>query len=191
MLASLFLSKDLVADFLCALQTMKTKNKPPELAKSATRAEIFDNTVCWIRKAKQEAAAAGHELLVSWDNASIHGFSVAAGDYTEFGIDKSQHIVLPPRSPDLHQVIEHQFGQLKAGLVAAMYARGWNNINAFWVVEWVLRWCESISAASVQAQLQKLPKLYRAVSTPKGQHVMVDDERIEGTGGYYAKHNIS
>lgn len=174
------------------MQTIKQINtKSQEVAKSATRAEIFDNTYCWIRQAKQKAQAAGHDLLVSWDNAGIHGFSEAAGDYAEFGIDKRQHIVLPPRSPDLHQVIEHQFGQLKAELVAAMYAQGWDHVDATWAVGWVLQWCKDIKPRSVQSQLQKLPKLYHAVSTPKGQQVTVDGEVLHGTGGYYAKHEIS
>lgn len=158
-----------------------------ELAKSATRQEIWDNTCCWIRKAKQEAAATQHELLVSWDNASIHRFS----NVEDFGIDASQYIRLPIRSPDLHYAVEHCFGRLKGELVADMYFAGWSNIDEWWVVNWVLLWCDNISADVIQRDLVKLPKLYHAVSTPVGQHVVVDGEVIEGTGGYYAKHGIS
>ena len=130
-------------------------------------------------------------LLVSWDNASIHKFDGCRGDYQELGIDPCQHIVLPARSPDLHQLIEHCFGRLKAELVAAMYKVGWSRVTEAWVLQWVIDWCNAIKPETLQQDLYTLPKLYHAVSMPKGQIATVEVEKVVGTAGWYAKRGLS
>lgn len=172
-----------------ALQTIASGFK--EEAKSATKEEIYDNTKVWISKARHLAQHGLHGLLVSWDNASIHKFDDCKLGYPGLGIDPAQHIVLPVKSPDLHQVIEHCFGRLNAELVAAMYKVGWARVTKGWVQQWVLDWCQTIKPEALQNDLKNLPKLYHAVSMPKGQEATVDGERIVGTDGWYAKKGIS
>ena len=171
------------------LQTIASKLK--EDAASATLEEIFDNTMVWIQKATQQAQMGKHGMLVSWDNASIHGFKGYKGGYQALGIDETQHVVLPPKSPDLHQVVEHCFGRLKAELVAAMYKAGWDNITKQWALQWVIDWCKMIKPETLQEDLQHLPKLYHVVSMPEGQHFTLDGARLVGSGGYYTKRSIS
>jgi hypothetical protein len=160
-------------------------------ALSATKEEIFDNTKVWLQVAEQQAQRGWHGLLVSWDNASIHGFKGYKGGYAELGIDETQHIVLPPKSPDLHQVVEHCFGRLKAELVAAMYKVGWAHITKEWVLRWVIDWCRAIEPATLQKDLQHLPKLYRVVSTTTGEHFTYNGEHLVGSGGGYTKRSVS
>jgi hypothetical protein len=172
-----------------ALQTIASKLK--ENAASATKEEIFDNTKVWIREATRQAQKGWRGMLVSWDNASIHGFKGYKGGYAELGIHDTQHIVLPPKSPDLHQVVEHCFGRLKAELVAAMYKVGWSHITKEWVLQWVIDWCRAIQPETLQKDLQHLPKLYRVVSTTAGEHFTYEGQQLVGSGGGYTKHSIS
>jgi hypothetical protein len=167
------------------MQTISSKFT--EDAAAATREEIFDNTKVWIQTATKQAQNDFHGMLVSWDNASIHGFK----NYQDLGIDERQHIKLPPKSPDLHQVVEHCFGRLKAELVAAMYKVGWARVTNQWVLQWVIDWCQAIEPAQLQKDLQSLPKLYQVVSTPEGQHITVDGQLLVGSGGYYTKGSLS
>jgi hypothetical protein len=171
------------------LQTIGSKLRDD--AASATLEEIFDNTKVWIQKAIRQAQKGWHGMLVSWDNASIHGFKCYKGGYAELGIDETQHIVLPPKSPDLHQVVEHCFGRLKAELVAAMYKVGWARITKGWVIQWVIDWCKAIDSTALQKDLHHLPKLYRVVSTTAGEHFTYDGEHLVGSGGDYTKRSIS
>lgn len=167
-------------------------------AKAGTKEEIYDNCQVWVPYVV--ASAQGREgwkdgksglVVVQWDNASIHGFEKYKGGYSQLNITKGHRITVPPYSPDFQQPVEHCFGRLKQDLVAAMYKVGWVNITPEWVVRWVLDWCHCIKPATIQADLLRLPKLYWAVSTPKGQSVIVDGESIQGTGGGYAKGGIS
>jgi hypothetical protein len=91
----------------------------------------------------------------------------------------------------LQQPVEHCFSNLKLDLVDGIYKIGFVNAKPEQVVRWVLQWCHAITPESIQADLQKLPKLFRAISLPKGQSVVVDGEEIKGTGGGYAKAGIS
>lgn len=43
--------------------------------------------------------------MFSWDNASIHG-NVRKGQWDQDGITVADHTLLPPYSPDMHNVIE-------------------------------------------------------------------------------------
>lgn len=138
-------------------------------------------------KALAAAARGGHRLYVSWDNARTHGF---ADRLQQLGLGPNQYLALPARSPDLHQIIEHPFSQLKTYLVEQMYNLRWEVTND-WVVDTVLSWCKGIKGQKIRGNLQLMPRLYHAVSTPKGQTVYVDEYAIEGTGGWYTKHSLS
>lgn len=163
------------------------RNGHEELAKAATKEEIWDNLNVWLPKAKAEAEEQQREFYVSWDNATTHKF---ANRLHLLGLRPDQYMELPARSPDLHQIIEHPFSQLKTFLVSQMYSQRWE-VDNDWILDRVLSWCESISAAKIQGNLQLMPMLYNAVCTPKGQTINVGNHAVEGTGGYYTKHAIS
>lgn len=107
------------------------------------------------------------------------------------GVVPLQHIVLPARSPDLHLLVEHCFGRLKPDLVVAMYNVGWENVRQEWAVRWVLDWCIAIDPKTIRADMKHLPKLYTAVSKPRGEVWNVDGTVVVGTAGGYAKKGIS
>ena len=178
----------------CCLQCTYTQtigSEFQEFAKAATKQEIFDNCKVWVPQALQQAQQMHRPCWVSWDNASIHNFTEDLGGLAALNLTQHQHIVLPARSPDLHQIIEKCFARLKADLVASMYKVGWDQVTPEWVAQWVIDWCEAIKAETIQDGLNLLPKLYTAVSTPKGQVVYVDGSQIAGTDGGYAKKSIS
>lgn len=133
---------------------------------------------------------APYGVNVSWDNASIHNFEEVEGGLAGLGLSHGAYIKLPAKSPDLHHVIEHCFGQLKLHLVTQMYRVGWERVTEAWVKQTVMEWCEQIQAASISADLDKMHKLYTAVSLPRGQSLIVDGKEIVGTGGYYSKKGL-
>lgn len=168
--------------FKC-VQTVKSNYQ--EDAKSATKQEIWDNCSCWVPKAIHMAQQSRHGVLVSWDNASFHNFN-SYGGVTRLGLADAQHLVLPAQSPDLHQIIEHCFARLKQQLVALLYKLGWDNVTPQVVADVVLQLCRGdtvASAAIIKAELHRLPKLYRVLSTPKGQQVFDGSRHVQGCGG--------
>lgn len=159
------------------------KSNYTEEAKAGTKQEIQDNTTCWVQKAFQLAQQHGHDVVASWDNASMHTFKVS-----QVGLTQAQHLVLPPHSPDLHQIIEHCFARLKQELVVKLYHLGWDNVTPEVVAREVLELCEAehgtvASAAVIKADLAHLPRLYRVLSTPKGQYVFDGSRWVQGSGG--------
>lgn len=160
-------------------------------AKGGTREELYDNCLQWVPYVVAQAQGRRNMVAVQWDNASIHDFKNYKGGHVGMNITEAHHIEVPPYSPDLQQPVEHCFARLKQAVVVAMYNLGWINVTPEWVARWVLDWCWSIPAEAIQADLQHLPELYWAVTTPKGQTVVVDGKSIQGTGGGYAKGGIS
>lgn len=163
------------------------KGNQQVIAQAATKEEIWNNVEVWLPKAKAAADREGRPFFVSWDNATTHAF---ADRLQLLGLRPGQYLKLPARSPDLHQIIEHPFSQLKTSFVGELYRHRWEFAQDQ-AVDWVLSWCKNITGDKIRGNLQLMPKLYLAVSTPKGQTVYVDDHAIEGTGGYYTKHSIS
>lgn len=162
------------------VQTVKSNYQ--EEAKSATKEEIWDNCSCWVPKAIHKAQQGRHGVLVSWDNASFHNF----GGVTGLGLSEAQHLVLPAHSPDLHQIIEHCFARLKQQLVVLLYKLGWDNVTPQAVADAVLQLCRGDKVASadiIRAELPRLPKLYRVLSTPKGQTFFDGMHHVQGSGG--------
>lgn len=163
--------------------TQTVKSGYTEDAKAGTKQEIQDNTKCWVQKAKGLAQQHRHRVVASWDNASMHTFRVS-----KVGLTPTQHLALPPHSPDLHQIIEHCFARLKQELVAKLYKLGWDNVTPEVVAREVLALCEDqhgtvASAAVIRADLAHLPRLYRVLSTPKGQYVFDGNRWVQGSGG--------
>lgn len=171
-------------------------------ANSATRQEIYDNCSVWIPNAIRDAQAGEqvqtrrgpmnqpYGVNVSWDNASIHRLEQFRDGLVGLGLSYGAYLMLPAKSPDLHHCIEHRFGQLKLHLVQQMYHVGWDNVTEAWVKQTVMDFCAGINGDSIRSDLDKMHKLYYAVSTPKGQSLIVDGKEIVGTGGYYTKKGL-
>lgn len=94
------------------------------------------------------------------------------------------HLPLPSYSPDLHQVIEHLFGQLKRQLVNDIYKEAnWDAIDMAWLRQWVVGFCQQITPAQIKHAVAKLPDVYRVVAADAGTLVQVGDSLIEGVQG--------
>lgn len=129
------------------------------------------------------------QLHLSWDNARIHrlpaGYDLAA--------QNAVYHPLPPLSPDLHQMIEHVFGELKQYIAQHIYAISrvaWMGSSqegrAEHVRQAVVKWCEDkLKPEHFHQSLQRLQDCYRVVAAPIHQQVQVGDRTVAGTGGDY------
>lgn len=150
-------------------------------AKSFTAAEVRDVMEGFrdIAVSVMEEACGGNQVeiqnnqpIFSLDNASVHN---DLEDIT--GVGPFQRAPLPPRSPDMHKVIEHLFNTLQYKLhrillpaICQDYAR---NPEAFppmfWVdvVEAVLK---DVTVDSIRADIMTLPDTYQYIADHGGCH---------------------
>jgi transposase len=167
-----------------------TKNKKTVPALSATAEEFSDNLECAVQLLRSELCPACEQLLLSVDNASIHRLPAGRWDPTDKG---ALLLRVPPHSPDLHQVIEHLFGQLKPWLVQQLYACNWAQWRAWTLTQraakvraLVLQWCrEHVTPQAISSQFEQLKQCYEVVAAPTTQQVMVGSHFVDGTGGGY------
>ena len=166
----------LVALLPPALQTKK-KGK---VAKACTAEEFADNLSCFLPHLQQLLISTnGCNHLVSVDNASIHG------------IQDTQHILgypetflkHPAHSPDLHQVIEHRFAELKQYIVDRVYQVGFDRCNVKMLRQFVLEYCATITPAKIQADIQNLIKCYKVVAADSYTWVQFGHENYAGAAG--------
>jgi hypothetical protein len=95
----------------------------------------------------------------------------------------SQFLPHPPHSPDLHQVIEHRFAEMKQHLVNRVYQLGFQNVTTAALRHFVLEYCHSITPQLIQADLRNLVNCYQVVRTPVGSSVLIDGKPVDGVGG--------
>lgn len=168
------------------LQTVRSHFK--EVAKSATREEIWDNCKCWVPKAIHQAQQGQHAVFVSWDNATIHQFTQPLDD---LGLHPTQYLELPPLSPDLHQLVEHSLGRVKQQLVVTLSKAGWDNVDADAVRVALNGIIPAVCAPTImQADMHNVISCYHVVSTPVGQGSWDGQKWVQGTGGGYGPKGV-
>jgi hypothetical protein len=89
----------------------------------------------------------------------------------------------PAHSPDLHQVIEHRFAELKQHLVNRVYQLGFENVTTAALRLFVLEYCMTITPQLIQADIQNLVKCYQVVRAPIGSSVLINNRSVDGVAG--------
>jgi hypothetical protein len=88
---------------MCSAQTLQGKVAAGPTAEEV-RDFILECKAEWRSRVSAGAHVAGDPVF-SWDNTSIHK-NVRKGQWEQDGITEAQHTLLPPYSPDMHNVIE-------------------------------------------------------------------------------------
>jgi hypothetical protein len=171
------------------MQTQKSNFVKP--ASSATALEVADNLMEGFvpaaeRVSDPQQTSPPWEAVLSIDNPHFHNVE---GVFTLNKPGHWIHLPLCSYSPDLHQVIEHLFGQLKRQLVNDIYAHGnWDAIDMAWLRQWVLNFCQQITPAQIKRAVKQMPDVYRVVAADCGTLVQVGQQCYEGVqGGWPAK----
>lgn len=163
----------------CCLQTKKSGYKTK--AKACTAEEFADNLNSFLPQLQQKLiAATGWNHLVSLDGASIHKVQDAPYilGYPETFLNHPAH------SPDLHQVIEHRFAELKQYLVNRVYQIGFERCTVQLLRQIVLEFCATqITPAKIESELANLKLCYQVVAAPTYQWVLVGTQNYAGVAG--------
>lgn len=117
--------------------------------------------------------------LVSVDGCSIHKLMK---EECSFGYP-SIFLPHPAYSPDLHQVIEHRFAELKQYLVNRVYEYGFENVDVGVLRGFVDAFFLTVTPQSIEADLANLLNCYRVVSTPTYCSVLINGVNVQGVGG--------
>lgn len=155
-------------------------------AKGATLEEIADNCACWMAKAQQQVQKGDDRnrlFRVSMDNPSIHQIPISMLNY---GQTTGTLVQLPAYSPDLHQVIEHRFANMKQYLVQCIYRDGWGNVTQQHLRQYVLDYCKTITPELIKGEVERLKDCYRVVAAAEGSVVQVGQRQYVGTNGKFA-----
>lgn len=151
------------------------QTKKGETAKSMTLAEFADH----LRNVGRELVARGERLQrqwFSWDNARANGGSE---QLLAAGLPADHRLPLPPYSPDLHRVVEHAIGRVKAAMDATMLAMatgGWP-ADAARVFQTALREAarNTLDAGPIIHDAASLRLAYRVVAGEQGETVHDED----------------
>jgi hypothetical protein len=93
-------------------------------------------------------------------------------------------VELPAYSPDLHQVIEHRFAELKQYLVNRVYEIGFERCNMQVLRAIVLEFCRNeIPTAKIVKELENLKLCYKIVAAPINTWVQVGNQNYAGVAG--------
>lgn len=133
----------------------------------------------------------GWRYLVSVDNASIHNVGrmhkpvpLPRPNYPNYQLGyASTFLPHPAHSPDLNQVIEHRFAELKQYIVNNVYQVGFANVNPAMVWSFVQNYCRTITPQIIQADIQNLVNCYQVVRTARGSCVVINGKNVDGVGG--------
>lgn len=118
--------------------------------------------------------------LVSLDGASIHKLQDAP-HVLGYPFHFLNH---PAHSPDLHQVIEHRFAELKQYLVNRVYQIGFQRCTVQVLRQIVLEFCATqITPAKIVSELANLKLCYQIVAAPTYTWVLVGKQNYAGVAG--------
>lgn len=145
----------------------RKKNQLGAVAKGPT-SEEFEDVMSAINEKAGEVMMENPEVfnaekppLFSFDNPKIH----EVADLSRAGISRqAQRVPLPPRSPDMHKVIEHCFGILSRAMnTSLMNDPSINSIQAY-KAEIVRLFHTCITPQSIQADVASLIETYSYIA---------------------------
>lgn len=141
-----------------------------------TRVEFADH----LRNIARELEARGErrqEQWFSWDNARANGGSE---QLAAVGLSPNHRLPLPPYSPDLHRVVEHSIGRVKAAMDASMLAMatgGWPDDAARVFQKALRKAATTLDTAAISHDAASLALAYRVVAGALGTTVHDDAGR--------------
>lgn len=147
--------------------------------------EFVDNLNCFLPHTQNTALdtpkkwGGPFNYLVSVDGCSIH--KLMKEDYS-LGY-ASTFLPHPAYSPDLHQVIEHRFAELKQYLVNRVYHQGFENVDVGVLRGFVADFFNTVTPVTIEADLINLVNCYRVVATPTYCSVLINGVNVQGVGG--------
>lgn len=151
-------------------QTYDAKEGKYRFARGPTHEEFVSKVLPAIKAAVEQHSALlkqGERWHYSWDNDSIHKGDMAAVQ----PMVQARWPVLPPYSPDMHCVVEHTVGRTWK-LFNKMRRDLPNNPTMSELKEELLDAFEkSAAAATIRADVARLPLLYEVLCTRKHQVV--------------------
>ncbi len=154
------------------------------MAKACTTEEFADNLSCFLPYCQNllldsTGEYEGSRHLVSLDNASIHSLQDTRHNLGYPGA----FVIHPAHSPDLHQVIEHRFAELKQYLVDRVYQIGFERCNVQLLRQIVLEYAATITPGKIKADIQNLIKCYQVVAADSDTEVHFGHESYKGVAG--------
>ena len=150
------------------------------MAKACTAEEFADNLSCFLPQFQQLLIATrGCNHLVSVDNATIH----TVHDTPHILGFPETFLNHPAHSPDLHQVIEHRFAELKQYIVNRVYQVGFERCNVKLLRQFVMEYAATITPAVIKADIQNLIKCYQVVAADGYNWVQFGKENYAGAAG--------
>ena len=106
----------------------------------------------------------GKPPLFSYDNPPIHN----KAPLEEIGMQQSERVDLPPRSPDMHKVIEHVFGTLTGGMNASLAKDPAMKSAPQYKAELERLFASMITSESVSKDVESLPATYQGILDVEG-----------------------
>lgn len=103
--------------------------------------------------------------VFSFDNATIHDMEVLE----EVGITWENRVPLPPRSPDMHKVIEHVFGTLEGAMQEALHEDHSLTRGREYAALLRTLFKQRITALSIQKDIRSLYPLYDMLHKSKAE----------------------
>lgn len=134
------------------------------------RAEFLDHLRNIVR-ALQTKGVLRPDMHFSWDNAHNNGTSA---ELQAAGFSTHDRMELPPYSPDLHRVVEHAIGSIKAAMDATMLTMarsGWPDQPPLAFQAALRNACNTITPAGIRKDADGLPLAWRVVAGAEGQKV--------------------
>lgn len=123
--------------------------------------------------------------MYSWDHTNLHENI----NYGKVGFAAQQRVALGVRAPDMHRVIEHVFGYCKPKLHAELYRLDYQADGKKCQELTKEVFYNNVTANKVQADVAKLPLVYKIISTPEGQSFVYqpNGKMYQGSGGNWVK----
>ena len=138
------------------------------------REEMTDNVKGVMRELERRNKPR-HRMLLSWDNAHANATPAELG---LLGMQKEQRLLLPAYSPDMHRVIEHQMGVMKAELHKATLAR--DVLHTPETLQALVRATFSrLDKAAIAKDVQSLHLAWQVVAGGKKQSVTLPSGRVQ------------
>lgn len=117
--------------------------------------------------------------LYSWDHTNLH----ESINFQKVGFSAEQRVDLGVKAPDMHQVIEHVFGDMKRRLHARLQKESYKVTGRQCQVFAKNIFENEITAEGIAQNVVGLPLVYQMISTAKGLSFIYNNKMYVGTGG--------
>ena len=140
----------------------------------------------YIEKGVKIAKEQGWEPKLSMDNPNFHHVHPHLCNLVDDETGYEHLLELPKYSPDLHQIVEHPFANVKQGTVVDIYKQGWHVAvegDVKLLRDMVLSRCLAITPQQVESGLKQLKECYQVVAAPTTEDVTINGHSYQGVEG--------